>query len=56
MRFSLSWQRRRKGGASVMLHTTEDCESRRIKAEVSEDGSGGERSAPRGHTCPFSMK
>ena len=49
MRFSLSWQRRRKGGARVMLHMMER-ESSRSREEVSDEGSGGAKSGPSGHT------
>ena len=49
MRFSLSWQRRRKGGARVILHTMER-ESCRSREEVSVDPSGGAKSGPSGHT------
>ena len=49
MRFSLSWQRRRKGGARVMLHMMER-ESCRSREEVSDEGSGGAKSGPSGHT------
>ena len=38
-----------------MLHTMES-ESCRSSVEVSEDGSGGARSGPRGHTCGLGTK